>query len=330
MTPVRPLLTALLPSGPRARLSILIFHRVLPQPDPLFPDEMHAARFDAVCNWLARDFNVLPLAEAQLKLREGTLPARAAAITFDDGYADNHSVALPILLRHGLNATFFIATGFIDGGCMWNDRIIEAVRHCPGPVVHLPAGLIDGIDALPVRNWLQRQHAIERLLNALKHRLPQQRQRDADALVTAFGTQAPVDLMMTKQQVAELGRAGMGVGGHTVSHPILATLSEDEAAHEIISGKDALEAMVQAPVTCFAYPNGRPDADYTRRDVALVRKAGFTMAVSTSWGAARSDSDAFELPRFTPWDRSAMRFGLRLALSARRYGPVRAKITAPA
>src|SRR3990167_7749886 len=97
------------PAGAKARLSILIFHRVLPEPDPLFPQEMHARQFDAVCGWLAHWFNILPLDRAVQLLDTGTLPARAACITFDDGYADNHDVALPILLHHGLNATFFIA-----------------------------------------------------------------------------------------------------------------------------------------------------------------------------------------------------------------------------
>ena len=121
------------PGGARARLSVLIFHRVLPEPDPLFPDEMHARRFDVLCGWLTSWFKVLPLDEAVARLKAGTLPARAVCITFDDGYADNHHVALPILRRHGLVATFFIATGFLDGGRMWNDTVIEAIRACKMP-----------------------------------------------------------------------------------------------------------------------------------------------------------------------------------------------------
>src|ERR1044071_7430526 len=67
------------------------------------------------------------------KAKEGQirLPKRALSITFDDGYADNYNVAAPILLRLGLAATFFVATGFLDGGCMFNDVVIEALR-CAG------------------------------------------------------------------------------------------------------------------------------------------------------------------------------------------------------
>ena len=62
----------------------------------------------------------------------------------------------------------------------------------------------------------------------------------------------------------------------------------------------------------FAYPNGKPGEDYLPRDVALVRELGFDAAVSTAWGASGHGSDPFQLQRFTPWDRTKARFGLRL------------------
>ena len=115
------------PGGAQARLSILIFHRVLPGPDPLQPDVPEAQRFEQILRWVARWFQVLPLDEAVARLAARTLPARAVAITFDDGYADNATVALPVLKRVGFPATFFIATSFLDGGRMWNDTVIESV-----------------------------------------------------------------------------------------------------------------------------------------------------------------------------------------------------------
>src|SRR4029453_16058094 len=78
-----------------------------------------------------------PLPDAILGLREGRLPPRALTITFDDGYADNCTVALPILQRHELRAAFFIATDYLDGGRMWNDTVIEAVRGCSRSALNL-------------------------------------------------------------------------------------------------------------------------------------------------------------------------------------------------
>jgi peptidoglycan/xylan/chitin deacetylase (PgdA/CDA1 family) len=89
------------PAGAGARLTVLIFHRVLLEPNPLFPGEPDAVRFETQMRWIKTWFNVLPLPEAIQRLRVGGLPARAAAITFDDGYADNFTVALPILRRAG-------------------------------------------------------------------------------------------------------------------------------------------------------------------------------------------------------------------------------------
>ena len=118
------------PGGARGSLSVLIFHRVLSAPDPLFPDEPDASRFAEILSWVARAFTVIPLAQGVASLNAGTLPPRALAITFDDGYEDNFTAALPVLQRFGMHATFFVASGFLDGGRMWNDTVIESVRAC--------------------------------------------------------------------------------------------------------------------------------------------------------------------------------------------------------
>src|SRR4026209_38570 len=130
--------------GPFSRcVSILIYHRVIAEPDPLILDEVCASEFDWHMTVLGRWFKVLPLTEAIARLHDGTLPARAACVTFDDGYADNASAALPILLRHGIPATFFLATAFINGGRMWNDTVIETVRRTPGDTLDARAAGLD-------------------------------------------------------------------------------------------------------------------------------------------------------------------------------------------
>ena len=121
-------LSLLSPAGRRGRLSILIFHRVLAEPDRLFPEIPTAESFETCMRWVRGWFNVLPLTEAVDRLYAGTIPSRALAITFDDGYADNEVLAAPILNRLGMSATFFVSTGFLERGCMWNDRVIEAIR----------------------------------------------------------------------------------------------------------------------------------------------------------------------------------------------------------
>lgn len=313
---MRPFLNLLSPSGARARLNVLIFHRVLPQPDPLFPDEVDAARFDEMLGWVKAWFNVLPLDEAAQRLTDGSLPARAAALSFDDGYADNHDVALPLLRRHGLPCSFFVATGFLDGGRMWNDTLIEAVRHSHQPVLDL-RGLQDGrgddLGQHALGDTAGRRAALGALIGRVKYLPPAPRLACVNAIAERAEVAPANDLMMSSQQVRQLRAAGMQIGAHTVSHPILATLSPTEAADEMARSRDTLQQLLGEPVGLFAYPNGKPGTDYLP-DVhpGLVRELGFDAAVSTRWAAARRGDDVFQIPRFTPWDRSRAKFGLRL------------------
>src|SRR5262245_34003282 len=100
---LRHLLQFLSPAGEHARLSVLLFHRVRPQRDELFPNEPDARAFETLLDNLKRWFNIVPLPAAIGRLRSGTLPARCLCITFDDGYADNCAVALPLLTQAGVS-----------------------------------------------------------------------------------------------------------------------------------------------------------------------------------------------------------------------------------
>lgn len=295
------------PGGRSGRLTILIYHRVLPAPDPL-TGEVDAATFDIQMGALKSCFNVLPLAEAVERLSAGTLPARAAAITFDDGYADNVEVALPILQRHGLPATFFIATGFLDGGRMFNDTVIEAIRRAPGPVLDVPAAALHGIR---IGSLEEKRAAVGNVLRAVKHLESEQRALAAAQVAHSAGARLPDDLMMSTEQLRSLARA-MEIGGHTVNHPILTRVSTAQAREEIQANRAALATIAGRPITLFAYPNGVPVQDYAAEHVALVREAGYRAAVSTSWAAAAPDCDTYQLPRFTPWDRKPLHFVGRL------------------
>jgi len=302
------------PAGTRASLSILIFHRVLRASDPLAPDEPDASRFDEMLSWVAQTFRVLPLDTAIERLRDGTLPARALSITFDDGYEDNVSVALPILVRNGMTATFFISSGFLDGGRMWNDTVIEAIRRSPLDALDLAS---IGLGNHSLASIADRRSAIARVLPSVKYLPCKERLATVDAIGRLARASLPGDLMMSTAQVRELRAAGMQIGAHTRTHPILAKLDPAQAEAEIGGGKTDLEAILDERVALFAYPNGKPARDYGAEHVRMVEASGFDAAVSTSTGVARASTDRFQLPRFTPWDRTQLRFGLRLVTNMR-------------
>jgi peptidoglycan/xylan/chitin deacetylase (PgdA/CDA1 family) len=306
------------PGGQRARLSVLIYHRVLPTVDPLFPAEVDAAAFDGQMKCLTECFNVLPLNEAVERLQRGDLPSRAVCVTFDDGYADNAEVALPILQRYGIRATFFIASGFLDGGWMFNDRVIESVRSARGDQLDLTQV---GVGEFDISTNAARRQTIDALLTKLKYLPPMERDSEIDRITELVHTNLPPSLMMRTEQVRTLHAAGMEIGGHTAHHPILARLDPAAARAEIAAGKEQLEAIIGAPLRLFAYPNGKPVTDYTREHVEMVKSLGFKAAMSTAWGVATRAADHFQLPRFTPWENTPGKFGLRLVQNMLRTQP---------
>ena len=293
------------PGGTRARLSVLIFHRVLPRRDPLFPGEIFAEPFAALMNHVASRFRVLVLRDAVQALAQGTLPARAMAITFDDGYADNLEIAAPILQRNRVPATVFVATGYLDGGCMWNDLVIQAFRATQRASVDLRS---IGLGTFQLDSHQNRRAAIDQVLAHLKYLAVEDRRDRAERVLRAAEVDAPRELMLTRESVRALHAAGFDVGAHTVTHPILARLPTDAAWDEIRQSKVDLEALTGKSVDLFAYPNGKPGTDYSPDHVRMIREAGFEAAFTTASGAANRDSDVYQLPRFTPWVRNPLRF----------------------
>src|SRR5579859_7762471 len=300
--------TVLAPGGQRGSLLVLIFHRVLSHPDPLLPGEPDVVHFAAQMDLVRAVCRVLPLAEAVDRLYSRSLPPRAACITFDDGYANNLTHAAPILRERGLPATAFVASGYLGGGRMWNDTVIEAVRRA-GAELDLSAL---GLGRFTLTDLAARRSAIDVILNELQYRHQAERARAADGIAERVGAELPRDLMLTPAQLAALPGLGVDVGAHTVTHTILTRVDAATARREIASSKAVLQDLTGTQVALFAFPNGRPARDYERTHVEMVREAGFSAAVSTAAGACRPDSDRFQLPRMLPWERSAAGFAVRL------------------
>lgn len=306
------------PGGNRGSLSVLFFHRVVAERDLLLPDEPTAKEFDQMMAWLQKQFNVIPLSEGVRRLANGTLPPAAAAITFDDGYRDNLEIAAPILKQRGLPATLFVATGFIDGGIMFNDMVIEALRHSAVMAIHLPEL---GIEHLPLISRKNRRDAVRVILPAIKHLPFSERLIQVEKLVAECQVSLPRDMMMTTSQLCSFAGMGFEIGAHTDNHPILRVLPDDLALIEITRGRAKLESMINANVSLFAYPNGRWGKDFDQRHCDMAKACGFEAAFSTEAGVCTSRSNLWNLPRFTPWDRKALRFHARMLLNHRVQPP---------
>jgi len=308
--------TAALASGSAdgASLVILLFHRVLAEPDPLLPSEPDAALFERQMQVVAQCFRPLPLSEGISRLRAGSLPRRAVCVTFDDGYANNLEVAAPILLRLEIPATVYVATDFADGGLMFNDTIIEAIRSAPADLDLRDVGL----GHLQLCDSRSRIAAIDAIIQAIKYEPSGVRIERLSSLLRAAQKASLPRLMMTEPQIRTLRRLGFEIGAHSATHPILRSISHSESVSEIHRSKERLEGILGESVRSFAYPNGKPGQDFDLSHVGIARDAGFDFALTTSWGAASRLSPAHQLPRISPWDQTAARFALRISAAYRQ------------
>ncbi|HSQ61195.1 MAG TPA: polysaccharide deacetylase family protein [Acidobacteriota bacterium] len=331
--------------GPRGRrwvprpsrpFQILIYHRVRPGPSPFAIDAIPPERFARQMEHLARHFRVLPLEELRRRAEERSVPPRAIAVTFDDGYADNHEFALPILARLGLPATVFVVTGCVGTGVApWHDRVLRAFERTPLREALLPWS--DELVAFPTEP--DRRAAAFRTLAFLKPMAEEERlaavSRLDDTLEIPEEARGFGGLMLDWDQVRGLHRRGVAIGSHTVTHPILSRVAPDRIRSELVDSKRAIEEAVGEPATLFAYPNGRPE-DYTAEVVAALDCAGYRVAVTTSFGTNEPGDDPLRWRRGTPWEPDLPRFALKLAYyrlagetGAPRPGPASPSATAP-
>jgi peptidoglycan/xylan/chitin deacetylase (PgdA/CDA1 family) len=218
-----------------------------------------AEGFDAQLAFLARHADVIGPPDLQDAL--GARRGRHVLLTFDDGYRDNHDIAYPLLRRHGLRATFFLATGFLDRPRpAWWDELAWMVRHATRP---------PGVAA---------ERTIRGLTERYK-RLPGSATAaflDEVAERTGAGRCPPeraAGEWMTWDMARELRDGGMWIGGHTVEHPVLAALSIEDQAAEIDGCARRLREELDEPMRWFSYPVGARAA-FTRATGTLLTSRG--------------------------------------------------------
>jgi phosphatidylinositol alpha-1,6-mannosyltransferase len=313
-TIVQSVFSLLSPAGAGGRLSVLLFHKIPTVADPLSTGEMDLARFEHILDFLADNATVMPLPEATKALQAGKLPARAMALTFDDGYAEWIDNVSPALRKRNLPGTFFVTTGQLSGSALWHERIVAAVRALPDRGVALPYGFGNYTD-LSVPG--SRLRLVEELQERLKYAPLAERAGAIEILEGQARSAISLPPPFDTESVRTLHNQGFDIGAHTVHHPILNECTRAQARAEIGDSKDELEAIIGGRVHSFAYPNGRPNEDYGPEHVEMVRSLGYTSAVTTSNGVSTRDSDIFQLPRFTPWGLSDERIAFQLARNMR-------------
>jgi peptidoglycan/xylan/chitin deacetylase (PgdA/CDA1 family) len=294
----------------QAAYRVLTFHRVDDENDPFLPS-LPTALFAARMAHIARYYHVLPLEELAERVCRDDAPLNALAITFDDGYRSNLTHAAPILARHGLPATIFLATSYIGTPqVLWFDRLALALKNT----------LRTGVDVgnrgiLPLRTVAERLHALGVAQTHLKSVSEADRPRLLERLLASLepvAQEPPKQFMLSWDEVRELRGLGFSIGAHTETHPILSRLEPEDARREILGSRQAIERALGQPVRAFAYPNGGVN-DYTPVTVQLVAEAGFTCAVTTRRGLNIASTAPLELHRGGAWDVHMPTYALQTA-----------------
>jgi peptidoglycan/xylan/chitin deacetylase (PgdA/CDA1 family) len=223
------------------------------------------------------------------------------AITFDDGYADNALEALPILEEVGVPATFFVTTGNLDTRreFWWDEleRLILAERPLPERFTLK----VDGSGrSWPTGTPGERAELYRKFQPLMMELDPRRREEWLSQLrgwAQAGETGRATHRAMTCEELQRLaGSEWVTIGAHTVSHPSLASLAEEQQRQEVFSSRHQLEALLGRKITTFSYPFGRKK-DYNRTSVRLCREAGFIKAAANFPGQVHRWTDPYQLPR---------------------------------
>jgi peptidoglycan/xylan/chitin deacetylase (PgdA/CDA1 family) len=293
----------------RRRLVVLTYHRVVPResvPSETRPaNTLFADEFEQQMAFVAHRYEVLDgrVLRAVLAGNE-PIPPRALAITFDDGYENNFTCALPILRRHGLHAVFFVTSNFVGSGenRLWFDRLDRLLLGATPAQIELLLRQRGDLGPTETRG-----------LRGFFKSLSSARQRDLlDYLETHVRTAAdgPGDRVvfgpMSWEQVRSMATVGMTIGSHTENHQILAAVSEPEASSEVARSRERIEMQTGVVCWTFGYPNGR-SVDFRESDERAVATAGYSCAFTQIPGSIAKDTPRFRLPRIPVPDTGDLR-----------------------
>jgi peptidoglycan/xylan/chitin deacetylase (PgdA/CDA1 family) len=283
-------------------VQILTYHRIAREPDSFLPP-MPLATFARQMECLARRFHVMDLTEAIEAIARSSVPDNAVVITFDDGYRDNFELAFPVLAAHSLPATVFLTTGVIGTrASLWHDRVFD-LFHRTRVRSLTDSALVDGPARLD--DLAARQAALYGLLPRLRSLDPERREGTLRLLAARLEVEERTlasRLMLDWDEVRAMHRGGVSFGAHTVTHTVLSSLPPERARWEIVESKREIERQIAAPVTLFAYPNGR-SGDFGPAAKEVLRGEGFRGAVTTIFGSnpgPRGEWDPFEIRRGGP------------------------------
>jgi len=269
-------------SGGMAR--ILMYHD-FSRAEETITDKVSVSAARTQLEYLRRHFHVVPLTRLVEQLRSGApLGINTVALTIDDGRRNCYEVFFPLLKEFGIPATFYVVSSFIRReDWVWTDKVLWLSEQ-PRPFSELAPGKIEGF------------------FEALNQMRPELRNARIESIAASMGISIPKEppskfAPCSWSELREMADSGLvEIGSHTVTHPILASLTDQEAWQELTVSRVHIEEGLGRKVSCFCFPNGKL-SDYRPVHLQQVRDAGYSSAVVTRPGLASSGVDLYELPR---------------------------------
>lgn len=261
-----------------------------------------AEEFDQHMAFLSQHADLLS-EEDVVSLAETGAPIanRSVLITFDDGYLDNYELALPLLRKYQVPAVFFIPITPIEKSRLgWWDIIAYFVKHTNKEKIFFEG------DAIPLRMAEDKERAIRTLLKYMKSA----KFEESRDMLTRLSALCEVDFpsvveqseqLMSWDQIKEIADTDLlSIGSHTVSHRVMATISDEDELNELQESKAFLEQKLGREIKSIGYPVGGYDA-FSDRTKKNARKAGYRIGFSFNTGVNYGKiTDPYDIKRIGP------------------------------
>jgi len=281
---------------------VLTFHRVL---DPgscratcsLDGIVVQENTFAELCHYLAGTCNLADAGLAQPGLVHSKL---TVTVTFDDGWRDNYTTALPILQKHKVPATIFICPGLAGASLpFWPERMVGLLKATrPG----ISASQLETV----VESWKHRPEAERNSFLAAM---------DAKTPAIVHEQSAATDRLFTAAEAVDLVLSGVRLGSHTHRHELLTMVTPEVARRELSLSREAIETETASECTAFAYPNG----DWSAATRQAVADAGFVRAFTTEIGAWTPGCDPLAIPRVNIYEGKLRGWGKHFSPAVFEY-----------
>jgi peptidoglycan/xylan/chitin deacetylase (PgdA/CDA1 family) len=236
-------------------------------------------------NYLQRHYRVVPLLQIAGQVASGKpQESHSVALTIDDGRRDFYECMFPLLKEFKFPATFFVVSSFIRGeDWIWTDKVLWLSQQPKPPAALVPEKLDE----------------VFRSLNTMR---PEVRNAQIQAVAASAGITLPVQAPpkfapCSWSELREMTESGLvDIGSHTVTHPILSSITDEESWEELSESRRQIEEGLGRNPNSFCFPNGMP-GDFRPSQVQQIADAGYRCSVVASFGMVDNGADPFRLPR---------------------------------